>query len=86
MARLSLTFILLLLAVISACAKEDEKAIGDLFESRCSVCHSTSIPKNARKNKAQWQETVGRMMAKGAKLTPEEKKSLVGYLAKRYKL
>lgn len=55
-----------------------------LLESRCGVCHSTGIPKNARKSKRDWQETVTRMIAKGAKLSPEEKKTLVKYLAETY--
>ncbi len=56
-----------------------------LLESRCGVCHTTDFPKNARKSKSDWDETVTRMMAKGAKLSPQEKKALVKYLAKHYR-
>ena len=56
-----------------------------LLESRCGVCHTTDYPKNARKSKSDWEETVSRMIAKGAKLSPEEKKALVKYLAKHYR-
>jgi cytochrome c5 len=56
-----------------------------LLEERCSVCHKTEIPKNARKSRAEWDKTVSRMMARGAKLSPEEKKILVRYLARVYK-
>jgi hypothetical protein len=56
-----------------------------LLETRCGVCHSTDIPKSARKSKSDWQETVSRMIAKGAKISPEEKKLLVKHLAKHYR-
>lgn len=56
-----------------------------LLEERCGVCHSSAIPKNARKSKSDWQETVSRMIAKGAKLSPEEKKVLVKHLAEIYR-
>lgn len=56
-----------------------------LLEERCGGCHSTSIPKNARKSKRYWRETVERMMARGVKLSPEEKKALINYLAEHYR-
>ena len=56
-----------------------------LLEERCSVCHKTEIPKNARKSRAEWDKTVSRMIDKGAKISPEEKKILVRYLARVYK-
>ena len=56
-----------------------------LLEERCGSCHSVDIPKNARKSKKVWDETVTRMIAKGAKISPEEKKVLVKYLAKHYR-
>jgi hypothetical protein len=56
-----------------------------LLEERCSVCHKSEIPKNARKSRAEWDKTVSRMINKGAKLSPEEKKILVRYLARVYK-
>ena len=56
-----------------------------LLEERCSVCHKAEIPKNARKSRAEWDKTVSRMIDKGAKLSPEEKKILVRYLARVYR-
>lgn len=57
-----------------------------LLEARCSVCHKSDIPKNARKSKSEWKETVTRMIGKGAKLSAEEKKILIDYLARVYRL
>jgi len=56
-----------------------------LLEERCFVCHKVDIPKNARKSRAEWDKTVTRMINHGAKLSPEEKKILVRYLARVYK-
>lgn len=56
-----------------------------LLEDRCGSCHSSSIPKNARKSKRDWAETVNRMIARGAKLSPEERKVLIKHLAEIYR-
>lgn len=56
-----------------------------LLEERCGGCHSTSIPKNARKSKRDWDETVSGMIAKGARLSAEEKKVLIKHLADIYR-
>jgi len=55
-----------------------------LLETRCSVCHSADRPKQAKKTHDQWDQTVGRMIGKGAKLTEAEKTVLVDYLTKTY--
>ncbi len=57
-----------------------------LLEERCSECHKPEIPKNARKSRAEWEKTVARMIDKGAKLSPDEKRALVRYLSRVYKL
>lgn len=56
-----------------------------LLEQRCSVCHASSRAKKAKKTAKEWQATVARMMDKGAKLSEQEKKILVDYLATTYK-
>jgi cytochrome c553 len=56
-----------------------------LLEARCSKCHSADRPKQAQKTPDQWNQTVTRMMGKGAELTEAEKIVLVDYLAKTYK-
>lgn len=55
-----------------------------LLDTRCSVCHSTDRVKRARKTAEQWEQTVTRMIGKGAQLTEAEKKVLVDYLANTY--
>ena len=45
----------------------------------------TPRPKSKAKAPEQWEATVTRMIGKGAKLSDEEKKTLVDYLGKTYK-
>lgn len=64
----------------------DKPAVGaELLEKRCSVCHPSARPKSFKKSAEQWEATVTKMMGKGAKLSADEKKTLVDYLAKTYK-
>jgi cytochrome c5 len=55
-----------------------------LLETRCSTCHSADRAKQAKKTHDQWDQTVTRMIGKGAQLTAAEKTVLVDYLAKTY--
>ncbi|GFO67392.1 hypothetical protein GMLC_09710 [Geomonas limicola] len=56
-----------------------------LLEAKCAVCHPSSKVKVLKRTPAQWDAIVTNMMKRGAKLNPEEKKSLVDYLAQTYK-
>ena len=55
-----------------------------LLETRCSACHSADRAKQASKTHEQWDQTVTRMIGKGAQLTEAEKTVLLDYLAKTY--
>ena len=56
-----------------------------LLETRCSACHNADRPRQVKKTREQWEQTVTRMIGKGAQLTEVEKTVLVEYLAKTYK-
>ena len=56
-----------------------------LLEARCAVCHPSSKVKVLKRNPGQWNAIVAGMMKRGAKLSVDEKKTLVDYLAKTYK-
>jgi hypothetical protein len=72
---------------LQGCRNDTSGVDGErLLEERCGVCHKTEIPKSARKSRSEWDKTVARMINKGAKLSPEEKKVLVRYLSRVYKL
>ena len=75
----------LVVTMIPTAAMSAEKDGAALLEERCSVCHPSSRPKSKAKTPEQWEQTVTRMIGKGAKLTDEEKKTLVDYLSKTYK-
>ena len=83
--RMILVSLLAVLSILGCSESTSPIDAAALLESRCGVCHTTDFPKNARKSKNDWDETVTRMMARGAKLSPQEKKALVKYLAKHYR-
>jgi cytochrome c5 len=56
-----------------------------LMNERCTVCHTTERIQAAKKSKADWQATVARMKANGAKLNDAETAALVDFLAATYK-
>ena len=55
-----------------------------LLDTRCSTCHSADTAKQAAKTADEWEQTVDRMIGKGAQLTEAEKTALVEYLAENY--
>ena len=57
----------------------------NLLEARCAVCHPSSKVKVLKRSPGQWDAIVSGMMKRGAKLSVDEKKTLVDYLAKTYK-
>ena len=83
--------VLVLAAIIATSglsfAAEKSKAEdgAELLDQRCSVCHPSARPKGVKKSAEQWEATVTRMMGKGAKLSADEKTTLVEHLTKTYK-
>ena len=55
-----------------------------LLQERCTRCHPFSI-KHAHATKEEWEQTVTKMIGKGATLNTEEKEVLVDFLVKYYK-
>lgn len=55
-----------------------------LLTDRCTKCHTIEKVTSAKKSASEWENTVTRMVGKGAKLTSDEKQTLVAYLAKTY--
>jgi len=66
-------------------ANETKVDAKELFEKKCSVCHSLDRPRSKKKALKEWEKTVTRMIAsRGAKITDEEAKLVIDYLAKNY--
>jgi cytoskeletal protein RodZ len=55
-----------------------------LMQARCTLCHNTARIEQAKKDRDGWEETVRRMVGKGAQLTKDEQDALIEYLAKTY--
>jgi hypothetical protein len=55
-----------------------------LLQERCTVCHALSRTTDARKSQVGWEQTVDRMVKRGAELTDEEQVILIEYLAQTY--
>jgi hypothetical protein len=52
-----------------------------LVNTRCSTCHSAQRGQTTSKTRQQWEQTVTRMVGKGAKVNEREQVVLVDYLA-----
>jgi hypothetical protein len=76
--------------LLAACGSQGGSAATDtldgqaLVEERCSECHPLTRVTEARKTQAEWQSTVERMVAQGARLNEEEQRAVVEYLAETY--
>jgi len=79
-------------SVASGCGGGQEAPAGEqvavdgetLLEERCTECHDLERTTSQQKTRAEWEETVSRMIDRGAELNEEEKTVLVDYLAENY--
>jgi hypothetical protein len=55
-----------------------------LLQERCTECHGLERTTSAQKTRAEWEDTVTRMVNRGAELSDAEKTVLVDYLAENY--
>jgi hypothetical protein len=55
-----------------------------LLQERCATCHDLVRVTGARKNRAEWEQAVDRMIGKGAQLNEEERDVLIDYLTETY--
>lgn len=55
-----------------------------LLQERCTSCHSLSRVTQAQKTREEWEQTVTRMVGKGAQLNADEQAALIEYLAETY--
>ncbi len=55
-----------------------------LLQDRCTGCHGLSKIEGQQKTQAEWEQTVTRMVEKGATLNADEQAILVAYLAETY--
>lgn len=62
----------------------DQEAM-QLMANRCGICHSTDLVTQQRLDRPRWTATVDKMIRWGAGLSPDERDSLVAYLAAQYR-
>jgi len=55
-----------------------------LLQERCTVCHGLSRVTQVQKTREKWEQTVARMVGKGAQLNADEQATLIEYLAETY--
>ncbi len=56
----------------------------EAFQQVCGACHAVETVTSQRRTRAQWQESINSMVAKGAKGTPEEFALILNYLTTQY--
>jgi hypothetical protein len=55
-----------------------------LLQERCTECHALSQTTSSKKSRVGWEQTVTRMVKRGANLNEEEQAALIDYLAETY--
>lgn len=56
----------------------------DLTQAKCVVCHEIEHVVRARQSRAEWEDTMQRMVKRGAPLAPDEIRIITDYLATYY--
>ena len=56
----------------------------DLTQAKCAVCHEIEHVVRSRQSRAEWEDTMRRMVQRGAPLTPDEIRVITDYLATYY--
>jgi cytochrome c5 len=56
----------------------------DLVMKVCTVCHEATLITNKKKTKSEWNDTVDKMAARGAKASDEEFETIVTYLTRYF--
>jgi cytochrome c oxidase cbb3-type subunit 3 len=72
-----------LLLAPSTCAAQSPAAV-QAFQEICGACHSVGTVTSQRRTRAQWQENINSMIARGAKGTDQEFELILDYLATQY--
>jgi sulfite dehydrogenase len=75
-------------AALAASAVAQEELVpgpgAELTQAKCAVCHEIQHVVQARQSRAEWEETIRRMVQRGAPLAPDEIRVITDYLAAYY--
>jgi cytochrome c len=76
------------LAALAISALAQEELVpgpgADLTQAKCAVCHEIEHVVRSRQSRAEWEDTMQRMVKRGAPLTPDEIRVITDYLATYY--
>jgi cytochrome c oxidase cbb3-type subunit III len=73
-----------LLLAPSTCAAQSQAAAREVFQNVCGACHALETVTSQRRTRAQWQESINSMVARGAKGTEEQFSLILDYLTTQY--
>jgi cytochrome c len=76
-----------LFALAVSALAQDELVPGpgaDLTQAKCAVCHEIEHVVRSRQSRAEWEDTMRRMVQRGAPLTADETRVITDYLATYY--
>lgn len=74
------------LATLHAAAQEElvPGPGAELTQAKCAVCHEIEHVIRSRQSRAEWEDTMQRMVQRGAPLAPDEIRVITDYLATYY--
>jgi cytochrome c oxidase cbb3-type subunit 3 len=73
-----------LLLAPATCVAQSPGAARAAFQDVCGACHSVETVTSQRRTRAQWQESINSMVARGAKGTDEQFALILDYLTTQY--
>jgi hypothetical protein len=71
---------------LAACRSDEGAAMTDeeaLAREKCTRCHSYGRVERARKDRAEWERTLDRMIGNGLAITGQERQIILDYLTER---
>jgi cytochrome c len=75
-------------AALAALVSAQEQLVpgpgADLTQAKCAVCHEIEHVVRNRQSRAEWEDTMQRMVQRGAPLAPDEIRVITDYLATYY--
>jgi sulfite dehydrogenase len=75
-------------AALAALAIAQEELVpgpgAELTQAKCAVCHEIEHVVRSRQSRAEWEETMRRLVQRGAPLAPDEIRVITDYLATYY--
>jgi len=71
-------------AIVCGAQAPDQARSKAVFQKVCGVCHTPESAVTVRRTKAQWQESIDKMLSLGAQGTDEEFTIVLNYLVAEY--